>query len=58
MLQYVTLSGVPVHTRFFQDNSVISIFYAGNLMVGMIVDLLLGQKAAQRMKKISKITGE
>jgi hypothetical protein len=56
-LQYATLLGVPVHTQFFQDNIVISITYAANFTVGMIVDLFIGQKAAQRMKKISKITG-
>jgi hypothetical protein len=50
-LQYATLLGVPVHTQFFQDNIVISIIYAANFRVGMIVDLFLGQKAAQGMKK-------
>jgi hypothetical protein len=57
VLQYVTLCSVLAQTQFFQDNIVISISYTDNLMVGTIVDLLLGQKAAQRMKSISKIIG-
>jgi hypothetical protein len=51
MLQYVTLSGAPVCTQFFRDITVISITYAAKRMVGTVVDLFMGQQAAQRIKK-------